>query len=157
MSQYRDRREQQGMNHPSDDDLRMIVTDPDGAETLVRWAENLGQYLKNAGLATNQIRSLFGEVRQIQAEWSIESRHDHARRRLILLKPKMAYRARKERGKAVEELVSVLRPAVDLVTKGDRRKTDQPRGSANTMEDNFDRFVEFFEAILAYHKAYGGN
>jgi len=36
----------------------------------------------------------------------------------------------------------VLSPAVDLV-----------QGDA----DNFGRFVEFFEAILAYHKAYGGN
>lgn len=157
MSQYRDKREAPAMTQPSDADLRTIVTDPNGAETLVKWSENLGKYLKDAGLATNQIRSLFGEVRQIQAEWSIEGRRDHARRRLILLKPKMAYRARRERGKAVEDLVSVLRPAVDLVTKGPRRKPDQSRGSADTMEDNFDRFVEFFEAILAYHKAYGGN
>ncbi|MGC9523578.1 MAG: type III-A CRISPR-associated protein Csm2, partial [Anaerolineae bacterium] len=27
----------------------------------------------------------------------------------------------------------------------------------NNQDDNFQRFVEFFEAILAYHKAYGGN
>jgi len=59
----------------------------------------------------------------------------------------MAYRARKERGKAVEELVSVLRPALDLVTQA----------SGNKQDENFQRFVEFFEAILAYHKAYGGN
>lgn len=147
MSQYRDKRESPVMARPSDAELRTIVTDPNGAETLVKWADSLGKYLKEAGLTTSQIRSLFGEVRQIQAEWSIESRRDHARRRLILLKPKMAYRARKERGKAVEELVSVLRPALDLVTKA----------SGKEQNENFQRFVEFFEAILAYHKAYGGN
>jgi len=54
----------------------------------------------------------------------------------------MAYRARKERGQAVGQLVSVLSPAIDLV--GDDR-------------ERFERFVEFFEAILAYHKAHGGN
>jgi CRISPR-associated protein Csm2 len=54
----------------------------------------------------------------------------------------MAYRAKRERGKGVEQLVAVLDPAVDLVGNDD---------------DNFRRFVEFFEAILAYHKAYGGN
>ncbi|MCX7680817.1 MAG: type III-A CRISPR-associated protein Csm2 [Anaerolineae bacterium] len=145
MSQHRS--EASAIARPSDAELRTIITDPNGAETLVKCADNLGRYLKEAGLTTSQIRSLFGEVRQIQAEWSIESRRDHARRRLILLKPKMAYRARKERGRAVEELVSVLRPALDLVT----------RASGEEQDGNFQRFVEFFEAILAYHKAYGGN
>ncbi|MBC7317257.1 MAG: type III-A CRISPR-associated protein Csm2, partial [Chloroflexi bacterium] len=35
-----------------------------------------------------------------------------------------------------------LKPAVDYV----QGKTE-----------NFERFVEFFEAILAYHRAYGGR
>lgn len=142
MSYNRGRYETTAMTRPSDKDLLTIIGDPQGAEELVKWADSLGKYLKDAGLTTSQIRSLFGEVRQIQAEWSIESRREHAQRRLILLKPKMAYRARKERGKAVEDLVSVLRPALDLVG-GD--------------SDNFQRFVEFFEAILAYHKSYGGS
>ena len=69
-------------------------------------------------------------------------------RKLILLKPKMAYRARRERGRGVEELTNVLDPAIDLVMGGADLKTQQER---------FHRFVEFFEAILAYHKAAGGN
>jgi len=147
MNQYQDRKESPTMARPSEAELRTIITDPNGAETLVRWADSLGKALKDAGLTTSQIRALFGEVRQIQAEWSIPSRREHARRRLILLKPKMAYRARKERGKAVEKLVAVLRPALDLVTQG----------SADKQDEYFQHFVEFFEAILAYHKAYGGN
>jgi CRISPR-associated protein Csm2 len=93
--------------------------------------------------------ALFGEVRQIQAQWTMggDSRK-LAGRRLVLLKPKMAYRARKERGKAVEDLVKVLDPALDEVIN--ERNPDRQGG-------NFQRFVEFFEAILAYHKAYGGN
>ena len=97
-----------------------------------------------------------GEVRQIQAEWTIEGRRGHALRRLILLKPKMAYRARRERGRAVEELVRVLDPALDLVVSAPPRG-DQAPGAGNNQDDNFQRFVEFFEAILAYHKSYGGN
>ena len=130
-------------------DLHTIITDPDGAETLVTLADRLGRSLKENGLATSQIRALFGEVRQIEAQWSMgnESRQQAARR-LILLKPKMAYRARRERGRGVQELVEVLNPALDEVT----REKDVPKQDAH-----FKRFVEFFEAILAYHKSYGGN
>jgi len=130
-----------------DSEIRTIITDPNGAETLVKVASSLAKDLKTNGLTTAQIRALFGEVRQIEAEWNIENKKEEARRRLILLKPKMAYRARKERGQAVKMLVEVLEKALDLVTKADPQSRD----------GNFRRFVEFFEAILAYHKAYGGN
>ena len=131
------------------DVLSTIITDPDGAEVLVKEAERLGKQLKNKGLTTSQIRAIFGEVRQIEAQWQMGAeQRKKAERRLILLKPKMAYRARKERGPAVRELVDVLSPAIDLVI----REKDEQRRS-----ENFTRFVEFFEAILAYHKAFGGN
>jgi len=143
------------IDRPTDQDLRTIITDPDGAQTLVEWAERLGKYLKDIGLTTSQIRALFGEVRQIQAEWGIN--RQRAFRRLVLLKPKMAYRARKERGKAVEELVKVLDPALNYVIKANPPHKGQPLGTRDNQDDNFQRFAEFFEAILAYHKAYGGQ
>jgi CRISPR-associated protein Csm2 len=146
-----------GFNKPSGQDLKTIITDPNGAETMVKMADGLGRHLKDQGLSTAQIRALFGEVRQIEGEWSIADRREHARRRLVLLKPKMAYRARRERGRAVQELVSVLDPALDLVVKAQPRPENQAPGAADNQDDNFQRFVEFFEAILAYHKAYGGN
>lgn len=128
--------------------IKTIITDPNGAQTLVKEADNLGKSLKNSGLTTAQIRALFGEVRQIQAQWGMGAQNrDKAYRRLILLKPKMAYRARRERGKAVEELVHVLDAAVDEVIAAKQ----------DVRDGHFQRFVEFFEAILAYHKAYGGN
>jgi len=127
----------------------MIITDPNSAEKLVQVAKELGKKLEEMDLATNQIRALFGEVRQIEAEWGMgEEARRRALRRLILLKPKMAYRARRERGRGVQELINVLQPALDeVVREKDTQKQD----------GNFSRFVEFFEAILAYHKAYGGN
>ncbi len=146
---------QQAVPRPSEKDLRTIITDPNGAETLVHWADQLGKNLKDSGLTTSQIRALFGEVRQIQAEWAIERRRQQALRRLILLKPKMAYRARKERGSAVRDLVNVLQPALDLVVKA--KPKEQAGGSRDNQDENYQRFVEFFEAILAYHKAYGGD
>ena len=132
----------------SQSDLQTIIANPEGAETLVKRADELGQQLKNSGLTTSQIRALFGEVRQIQAQWSVEGGREKAARRLILLKPKMAYRARKERGAAVQELTAVLNPALDIVIQ---------EKDAKKQDAHFQRFVEFFEAILAYHKSYGGN
>ena len=135
--------------------LKTIITDPKGTKTLVREAEKLGKKLEDQDLSTSQIRAIFGEVRQIQALWKKEEddkeksqlNREKALKRLILLKPKMAYRARKERGKAVADLVDVLDPAVNFVIQEeDQDKQDQ----------HFERFMDFFEAILAYHKAHGG-
>lgn len=124
---------------PSKEDLKSIITDPDAADLMVKWAKDMGKALSGK-LTTSQIRSIFSEVRQIEASWTQDP--VQASRNLTLLKPKMAYRARKEKGKAVEDLVSVLTPAVDLVGKDEKR---------------FRCFVDFFEAILAYHQAYGGK
>ena len=125
---------------PSNEELKQIITDPGAAELLVTWADRIGGALAEQRLTTSQIRSIFSEVRRIEADWGQDS--GRASRNLILLKPKMAYRARRERGDAVRDLVSVLEPSIDQV---------------NGKEENFQRFVEFFEAILAYHKAHGGN
>jgi CRISPR-associated protein Csm2 len=159
-----------------DQDLKTIITDPNGTQKLVEQAERLGKHLKELGLSTSQIRSLFGEVRQIQEEWrralyepqSGEQARQAAIRRLTLLKPKMAYRVGKEtsekRQEAIKTLVDVLTPAIELVLKARARTKEEyeskafPLGAiSDTQDDNFQRFVEFLEAILAYHKAYGGE
>ena len=142
---------------PGPRDLEAIVSDPHGANVLVEWAKKLGKALRDERLATSQIRALYGEARQIQADWTMgEGQRQLAYRRLVLLKPKMAYRARRERGQAVQHLVSVLQPALDLVVQAPPRADGDEIGLANNQDDNLQRFMEFFEAILAYHKAFGG-
>lgn len=140
-------------------DLRTIITDPNGAMALVQKADKLGEELAKNKLTTSQIRSIFSEVRQIQAQWEMDAKQSAAApegkdsaqqiawRRLVLLKPKMAYRAKRS-GKVVQDLVAVLDPAVDQVLMGKDRAEQFA---------NFRRFVDFFEAILAYHKYHGGN
>lgn len=130
-------------------DIVTVITDAEGAEKLVCWASKLGSDLKNSNLTTSQIRALFGEVRQIEAMWWTGGQNrQRALRRLILLKPKMAYRAHRERGKGVQQLVDELNPALEQVIK----EQDSVK-----QDGNFKRFVEFFEAILAYHRACGGK
>jgi CRISPR-associated protein Csm2 len=58
---------------------------------------------------------------------------------LIMLKPKLAYAAARNRN--VEELKDALTQAINQVDN----------------HEKFKNFVDFFEAILAYHRAYGGE
>lgn len=130
----------------SDQELQRIIQNDEvsSAQLMVEKAREYGTYLKEAGLKTAQIRGIFGHVRQIEMNWnSDESEPTYARqsmRELVLLKPKMAYQG--ERVKEVKPLAELLSRGIDLVS---------------TNRDHFQRFVDFFEAILAYHKAAGGK
>ena len=115
-------------------DLATIVSDPDSTRTLVEQAEKLGYIFKALHLTTNQIRNVFGTVRQIEMSWTLKDTEEERReamRRLLLLKPRLAYQSKRE--KAVAGLEKVLSTAIDHVdSRGD-----------------FQRLVDFFEAILA--------
>ena len=127
--------------------LQAIIVEGD-AETTVQEADALGEALANRHrLSTSQIRNIFGTVRRIEMNWPEGETEEsdatrRAKRELLLLKPKMAYQARRERGRGVQTLTDVLKDAINLV-EGDRQR--------------FQYFVDFFEATLAYHKAHGGN
>lgn len=133
------------MANISPQDIQQIVTNPERADLIVKHADALGNELSRP-LTTAQIRALFGEVRQIQGQMSID--HKKAWRRVYLLKPKIAYRVRRASGQGVKLLADVLVPALDETLKAK---------DETTQKAYFKNFVEFFEAILAYHKAHGGN
>ena len=121
----------------SSNDLSKIIEEGDSV-LLVKIAENLGKQLGRQ-LTTSQIRNIFGTVRQVEMSWSPQSDAEEqawAARQLMLLKPKLAYQAKRERGRGVAQLAEVLTPSIDMVGN-DRQK--------------FQNFVDFFEAILAYH------
>jgi CRISPR-associated protein Csm2 len=126
---------------------REIVTSesPQAAKKLVEWSEHLGEFLARRGLTTSQIRKVFGEVRRLWMEaqkgWT-----DVLTRKVHLLIPKLEYAARKE--VAVKALRAVLVRSIREVLEGENHDEIRKR---------FERFVEFFEAILAYHYAFGGK
>jgi CRISPR-associated protein Csm2 len=103
-----------------------------GGDPLVTAAENLGRKLAK-NLKTAQIRRIFSAVKKIQMSKEFQ-RND-----LIMLKPKLAYAAARNRN--VEELKDALTQAINQVDN----------------HEKFKNFVDFFEAILAYHRAYGGE
>jgi len=119
-----------------------IVTQ-DEPKLLVDEAERAGEQLAAGKLTKSQIRNIFGTVRQIQSSWPLTIKPDDEKarvRELLLLKPKLAYQAARHTN--VKPLADVLAVAIDQV-QGQRAR--------------FQRFVELFEAILAYHTSYGGK
>ena len=132
--------------------LQAIFTaDPTG-EKLVDYAEQVGKKLVGEklvrdGLSRSQIRNIFSESRKIETSWDSVG-EAASLRRLRLLKPKLAYQAAKapkENQPVLEYFGDVLSEAIDSVSKSaDKTKS-------------FNIFMELFEAILAYHRSYGGN
>ena len=125
-------------------DIRTIMTADEYGQTLVRFADQQAQNLVQRGLTRSQIRNIFTEVRKIEALWKVNPKQ--ARRRLEMLKPKLAYQAKRHQSKGkdpVSPLARILTEAIDYVKAED--------------EQSFRRFVELFEAILAYHRAHGGK
>lgn len=126
----------------SPEDVRAIIVEGN-TELLIERAKKVGQALKEADLSVAQIRGIFGTVRRIEMRWTEKASdevREKAMRQLLLLQPKLEYQAKRQQ--AVGDLKDVLVPAIQQV-QGDRAR--------------FGRFVEFFEAILAYHVAAGGK
>ena len=110
---------------------------------LVEFANLTGDRLSKS-LKSAQIRSIFTEARRVEAEWSLSE--EGAMRRLMMLKPKLAYQAK--RNPDVEPLRAILTEAIEEVAKA-------PAGAER--EKKMGRFMDLFEAILAYHRFHGGN
>jgi CRISPR-associated protein Csm2 len=130
----------------NDQELKDII-ERGNNEVLVDKASDIGKALARQ-LTTSQIRGIFGSVRRIELDWQDPRQNPdprrvaQAQREFALLRPRLAYQARRERGRGVEDLRDVLDPAMEIV------------GNNHTY---FRNFVDFFEAILAYHKAAGGQ
>lgn len=122
----------------------------DDTKKLVSEADRIGKFLAEyrPPLSSSQIRNVFGTVKQVSLSWTPQSKPEEAKaahRQILLLKPKLAYQEGRL-SKQQKETMSVMRQVLDLsidLIKGDAKR--------------FKRFAEFFEAILAYHKAYGGK
>jgi CRISPR-associated protein Csm2 len=127
-----------------DQRINRILTEDENGRELVTFAEEKAQTLVRNNLRNSQIRNIFSEVRRIDALRTQDP--EAALRRLQMLKPKLAYQA--ERQRQVSELKNVLTEAIDQITQIEGK---------NEQDKAFDRFMDLFEAILAYHKAKGGR
>ena len=136
-------KEQQTVPIPDRAIIQRIIAEGD-PEALVEWADKIGHAIADQ-ITTSQIRNIFDTARQIQLRWDNDP--DGAYRDAVLLRPKLSYFAKRE-GRAMEDLRKILTPALEVMSQTE---------SADERRKRFNRFVDFFEAIVAYHKAYGGN
>ena len=121
----------------------IMTADESGAE-LVCFAKRTAKRLVKDKLTRSQIRNIFTEVRKIEAIW--QGQEQEALRRLNMLKPKLAYHT--ARSRSVMLLRDILTNAIIQVDQATTRIERNNR---------FQRFVDLFEAILAYHRAEGGR
>jgi CRISPR-associated protein Csm2 len=122
----------------------IMAEDPTGSG-MVEFAKIKASLWKD--LKRTQIRGIFSEAREIEANWKDDA-PEKGMRRLNLLKAKLAYQqARHDKSEGMRGLVDTLTKAIDEVGKS----------SGAQQSERFHRFMELFEAILAYHRAYGGS
>ena len=112
------------------------------AKELVSTAEKLAQAIQK-DVSTSQIRNAYGTVKKLEMAGELTPQ---TYRQILLLKPKLAYargRAEGRKRDSYQKLEHDLGEAIDAIDPND--------------VETFRRFCQFFEAILAYHKAYGGK
>ena len=120
----------------------------DDVDALVKAAQAIGKATA-ARVTSSQIRNIFSTVRQIQLRWPLgadEAAQKTAYRQAMMLKPQIHYAAARNKDR-IAPLDEYLVGALDYVGKG----TPEQR------RERFMRFVDFFEAIVAYHKYEGGT
>lgn len=104
-------------------------------------AYEVAGYAVDNGMKNTQLRSFFEVIKKLQRnkEWK------DIKPEFILLKPRMAVRV--GRGKVEEGFFKVIVAAMDKIEVENEKETMQ----------NYKIFVEFFEAIIAYHKYLGDS
>lgn len=121
--------------------------DPD----LIDYASSFGRFLKTEdegkkALTTSQIRRFFGEIRRIEADYQNLSSQ------IIMINPKLAYAVGRDLDKRgnpkskIFEFYNEVKTGVSFI-----------RFNSGNEESDFKNFVKIIEAIVAYHKFYGGE
>lgn len=106
--------------------------DPEG-EKLVEYAEKLGRHLAANRMTTSQVRNLFSAAKRIDYT---DKKGPYEKN---LLRAQFAYNA--GRFSEVRDFQRVADKALECIKNGEQ----------------FTRFINFFEAVVAYHKAAGGK
>ncbi len=107
----------------------------------VEYSDEFGKFLKYKNLSSSQIRNVYGELKRIQMKGL-----KNEKTAFLLLKPKLAYASVRDNSRGLKPLQEVFNKAFDAVDL-----------ESENAEKRFQNLMDFMEAVLAYHKAHGGN
>lgn len=102
----------------------------------------MGRQLAKEGLTTSQIRNVFGEMRKIQMNG-----FNGEKASFLLLRPKLAYAAKRQNAKGMDSFYNLFCTAYDAVDTNSEQEAPK----------QFDQLLQVMEAVLACHKFYGGQ
>ena len=114
-------------------------------DILIRWAQILALILVAEDLKTSQIRKFLSGVRGVEIKVKRKAPEKFTRQEVAFLKVHLAY-AKARQQTAVKPLMDVMTAVIDKI--GDEGKEGL---------DDFNVFVRFVEAVVAYHRFYGGS
>ena len=115
-------------------------------EAMVKGAQKLGKELKDLKLTTSQIRRVFGTVKKMEMD---SLKENFQLDRLWLVLPRIFYAsARPGATSGTRKVRTILDSSVNYIFETEDGEIQKKR---------FHSFCDFFEAILAYHRAYGGK
>lgn len=114
-------------------------------DTLIEWAQILALLLVAENLKTSQIRKFLSGVRGVEIKIKRNAPEEFTRQEVAFLKVHLAY-AKARQQTAVKPLMDVMTAVIDKI---------QDEG-VEGFED-FNVFVRFVEAVVAYHRYYGGS
>ena len=107
------------------------------------YADKLALRLKGR-MKTTQLRRFFSAIKEIDTDLK-EKSWEEIEAKFYLLKPKLAYaKGRKLIPEEFHEVVKISMNKIDI-------------GETNEKIENYKRFVQFLESIVAYHKFHGGD
>lgn len=114
-------------------------------ESLEKIAREQGEKFVRLRIKTNQIRNIYSTVSKIRNDFHLKSKtfSEEIRRELIMLKPKLAYAAGKN--EEVRPFQELFDEAISGITSS--------KNPAKALEN----FFFLAEAVVAYHKYFGGK
>ena len=104
---------------------------------MIVFTEKAGQMMKSKNLSTSQIRNVYGEIKRIQV-----AGYEKEKTSFYLLKPKMAYAlGRDDKNLGLKLFKKIFDKCFDYVKD----------------EKTYKNFCNLIEALIAYHKSFGGK
>jgi len=108
---------------------------------LFRNSVIVAAYLRYLNLKTNQVRKIFEIARTIERK--VRREEQDIKPEIVKMRYLLAYIAGKGRGEALEAFQKVIDPILRVLMNSSESK-------------NFLEFYEFLQAVLAYHRFFGG-